>query len=76
VTTTIASIDKFIQDQLDLCHSFKGDKRLFWAGRMSLLIELINRSNIVNVSNLFERLNCVSIEYDKLIMSKYKFNGK
>ncbi len=46
------------------CDNFKGDKALFWAGKMSTLIRQIEVSQFERVGSLFNLLSKCRTQYD------------
>jgi hypothetical protein len=53
--------------------TFKGDLRLFWAGKMSEASKMICRCTAKNLSGRIELLELCRNEYDLLIFGGYEY---
>jgi len=62
--TTLFDNFKQMEDCLDV------DKRLYWAGRMSIAIDILSRSTPKNMSANMKLLTQCKEEYDNLIFNE------
>jgi hypothetical protein len=58
--------DKWLEE----ADAFKGDKALYWAGRMSICVALIENSSVVNLSERITQLISCKNKYDSIIFSR------
>ena len=65
-------MNKFEQFKND-CEMFTGDKRLFWAGRMAIVITWLENCTPSNLSDYVDLLASCKTMYDKLIYDKYEY---
>jgi len=52
------------------CKLFKGDNALFWAGKMSIVIQMLYEANISRFSVIFELLLYCQTRYDNIIFNR------
>jgi len=58
----------------DMAKGFDGDKALFWAGRMSMVIDMMNHASINQLSRLMELLLNCKRRYDGIITKRTEEN--
>lgn len=54
----------------DAADKFDGDKALFWAGRMSMCVGSLMKSDLMSISYFMDLLNSVRHKYDNEIMKQ------
>lgn len=56
------------------CESeFKGDLRLYWAGKMAIVSERLSVTQSKKLSSFIELLDLCTVEYNQLIFGGYEF---
>jgi hypothetical protein len=54
------------------CDMFSGDKRLFWAGRMAIVINWLEHSTPSSFTDCIDLLSSCKDAYNQLIYDKYE----
>ena len=54
----------------DMAKKFDGDKALFWAGRMSIVIGMMDQASVTDLSRLMELLLKCRRRYDTIITER------